>query len=252
MKNLRVPIKIATKKDKVGGIEYSKFRKFAILQNAKMASQYHDNRPLKPQAYIKLKSFLEPPSFRALEKIVAGEALSKGTKLAQVEPIIRFLLIELRWREGQPSGLNVDDISLSMSRFESTQSEPATPTRNPQNDQMGNETMGQFWLSQNNPGDPSAAPNVTNDSDAPTVTKDSQGSVKTNPKVSYTSDESVEQILNESQREFLLTQNGPDDHPVASAAASPGWFCEFKNSISESSAISTSFSESFATSCAAE
>ena len=28
--------------------------------------------------------------------------------------------------------------------------------------------------------------------------------------------ESVEPILNESQREFLLTQNGPEDSPAAS------------------------------------
>ena len=41
MKNLRVPIKITTKKDKVGGIEYNKFRKFAILQKEKM-TKYQD------------------------------------------------------------------------------------------------------------------------------------------------------------------------------------------------------------------
>ena len=102
MKNLRVPIKIATKKDKVGRIEFNKFRKFAILQNERM-NKNQDTRPLKPQAYIKLKNCLEPASLRALEKIVQGESLGKGTKLAYVEPIIRFLILELNWREGQPS-----------------------------------------------------------------------------------------------------------------------------------------------------
>ena len=127
MKNLRVPIKIATKKDKVGGIEFNKFKKFAILQNERM-NKNQDTRPLKPQAYIKLKNCLEPASLRALEKIVQGETLGKVTKLAHVEPIIRFLILELNWREGQPSGQNEENITLSLSLFEASQSVPADPS----------------------------------------------------------------------------------------------------------------------------
>ena len=127
MSILRVPIKIVTKKGKVGGIEYNKFRKFAILQNNKKMNKYLDDRPLKPGAYMKLKNYLEPVSFRALEKIVAGETLSKGTKLVHVEPIIRYLIIELGWREGQPSRQNEENITLSLSLFEASQSVPADP-----------------------------------------------------------------------------------------------------------------------------
>ena len=46
-----------------------------------------------------------------------------------------------------------------------------------------------------------------------TTAKDSQNSSK-KPEVKFTSDESVEQILNESQKEFLLTQNEPVDSSV--------------------------------------
>ena len=87
-----------------------------------------DTRPLKPQAYIKLKNCLEPASLRALEKIVQGESLGKGTKLAHVEPTIRFLILELNWREGQPSRQNEENITLSLSLFEASQSVPADPS----------------------------------------------------------------------------------------------------------------------------
>ena len=154
MSNLRVPIKVVTKKARVGGIEYNKFRKFAILRTEKMNKNL-DNRPLKPQAYIKLKNYLEPASFRALEKIVQGGSLGKGTKLAHVEPIIRFLIIELKWREGQPSRLNEENVTLSMSYLEASQSAPAdhsdvqSATRNSkgvventsESQHLGNETM---------------------------------------------------------------------------------------------------------------
>ena len=63
MKNLRVPIKIATKKDEVGGIEFKKFRKFAILQNERM-NKHQDTRPLKPQAYIKLEKLFGACKFQ--------------------------------------------------------------------------------------------------------------------------------------------------------------------------------------------
>ena len=66
MSNLRVPIKVVTKKAKVGGIEYNKFRKFAILLNRKM-NKYQDTRSLKPQAYIKqeaMENFVFPDEIK--------------------------------------------------------------------------------------------------------------------------------------------------------------------------------------------
>ena len=220
MKNLRVPIKIATKKDKVGGIEFNKFKKFAILQNERM-NKNQDTRPLKPQAYIKLKNCLEPASLRALEKIVQGESLGKGTKLAYVEPIIRFLIIELNWREGQPSRQNEENITLSLSLFEASQSVPADPS-NPSDvqgvtrsstekgqsalasQQIGNETMSQFWSSEKAPDDPVIDKSATRDLFSMTQFESSQST----PDDDYSAAESaVRDSTRKTQVEFILEEN---------------------------------------------
>ena len=96
-----------------------------MAQNKK---HLYDVRPLKPGAYNKLKNHLGPLSWKALGAIVDGETLSKGVKLTHLEPIIRFLLTELGWRQGQTSLRDEDkeaiDMSLSVSQIFSTQTNP--------------------------------------------------------------------------------------------------------------------------------
>ena len=74
----------------------------------------------------------------------------------------------------------------------------------PENRQLGNESVNQFLSSQSAPDDPSTATNAAKDSG----TKD-----KIRPRVVFTSDESVMQIVNESQREHEITHT--DDKPFS-------------------------------------
>ena len=208
------------KRDKVGRIEFNKFRKFAILQNERM-NKNQDTRPLKPQAYIKLKNCLEPASFRTLEKIVQGESLGKGTKLAPVEAIIRFLIIELNWREGQPSLQNEENITLSLSLFEASQSVSADPP-NPSDvqgvtrsstekgqsalasQQIGNETMSQFWSSQKAPDDPVIDKSATRDSFSMTQFESSQSTPDDD---NSAAESAVRDSTRKTQVEFILEEN---------------------------------------------
>ena len=208
------------KKDKVGGIEFNKFRKFAILQNER-TNKNQDTRPLKPQAYIKLKNCFEPASLRALEKIVQGESLGKGTKLAHVEPIIRGLILELNWREGQPSGQNEENITLSFILFEASQSVSADPSNHSDiqgvtrsskekgqsalaSQQIGNETMSQFWSSEKAPDDPVIDKSATRDSFSMTQFESSQST----PDDDYSAAESaVRDSTRKTQVEFILDEN---------------------------------------------
>ena len=101
MKNLKIPVKIHTKVSKIRNLaEYQKLKKMAISQNR---SHLFDTRPLKKEGYDKLKNYLAPLPWKALDAIISGEDLPKGIKLCHLEPIIRFLITELGWRQGQPS-----------------------------------------------------------------------------------------------------------------------------------------------------
>ena len=104
MRNLRIPIKITTKNTPVHRIKnlakHHQLKKMAISQNR---SHLFDTRPLKGSAHDKLRNHLGPLPWKALEAVVAGETVPKGIKMCHFEPIIRFFLTELGWREGQPS-----------------------------------------------------------------------------------------------------------------------------------------------------
>ena len=63
----------------------------------KFCKMSYDSRPLKAEAKEKLKSHLDHLPWKALdlEAIVDGDPSPKGIQKQHLEPIIRFLLIEL-------------------------------------------------------------------------------------------------------------------------------------------------------------
>ena len=99
-KNVQASIKITT-----GGAAKHKIKDLVKLKKKAMAdnrSHLFDTRALKREAHNILRNRLGPLPFKALVAIVGGEECPKGTRLTHLEPIIRFLLTELGWREGQP------------------------------------------------------------------------------------------------------------------------------------------------------
>ena len=125
---MKLPIRIsaAAPKHRIQDLaNLHKMKKMAIAQNR---PQLYDTRPLKPGAYNKLKNHLGPHAWKALVAIVEGETLQKGVKLTHLEPIIRFLLTESGWRQGQTSQRDEDkeaiDMTLSVSQLMNTQNNP--------------------------------------------------------------------------------------------------------------------------------
>ena len=103
MRNLRRPIKIKIGAPKNRIQDLANQQKLKMMAFSQNKNQLFDTRPLKSTANNKLKNHLGPLPMKALVAIVAGETPPKGIKMCHLEPIIRFLLIELGWREGQPS-----------------------------------------------------------------------------------------------------------------------------------------------------
>ena len=123
---MRLPLKISSAAPKNRIQDLAKHHK--LKKMAQNKPSLYDTRPLKPGAYNKLKNYLGPIPWKALMAIVEGETLERGVKLTHLEPIIRFLLTELGWRQGQTSVRDEDkeaiDMTLSVSQLFSTQ----TPT----------------------------------------------------------------------------------------------------------------------------
>ena len=177
MRKLRASIKISSVAPKHRIKDLVKLKKIAMSNNR---SHLFDTRPLKREGLNKLRNHLGPLPFKALVAIVGGEECPKGTRLTHLEPIIRFLLTELGWREGQPSVQPLVHVEESMETSQLTPSQ------------------SNFISTQNNPIDPAAI----------NVTKDLSGD--------QTSEENQVNFGAESQQEFLKTQHQPKDHSAAS------------------------------------
>ena len=91
-----------------------------------------------------MKNHLDHLPWKALEAIVDGEPSPKGIQKQHLEPIIRFLLIELGWREGQPGPLNESNTAMETS--------------------MGVLSQDAALSTQNDPSENSSAPIVTKSS----------------------------------------------------------------------------------------
>ena len=123
---MKLPLKISAAAPKHRIQDLAKHHKMKMMAQNKTA--FYDTRPLKLGAYNKLKNHLGSQSWKALLAIVKAEPLQKGVKLTHLEPIVRFLLTELGWREGQTSLCDEDkeaiEMSLSVSQLLSSQNEP--------------------------------------------------------------------------------------------------------------------------------
>ena len=87
--------KFIQKSEKIRNLaQYQKLKKMAISQNR---SHLFDTRPLKKEGHDKLRNYLAPLPWKALDAIISGEDLPKGIKLCHLEPVIRFLITELGW-----------------------------------------------------------------------------------------------------------------------------------------------------------
>ena len=175
MRNLRTSIKITTGGPKHRIKDLVKLKKKAMSANR---SHLFDTRPLKREGHNKLKNHLGPLPFKALMAIFGGEEPPKGTRLAHLEPIIRFLLTELGWREGQPSA-QPPDIEGVHEKMETSQMTPS---------------QVDFISTQNTPVDSAAV----------SVTRDFEGK--------QTPEGNEVNFGAESQQEFLKTQHQPKDH----------------------------------------
>ena len=215
MRNLRIPIKIATKNTPVHRIKdlakYHKFKMMAISQNR---SHLFDTRPLKRSAHNKLRNHLGPLPWKALEAIVAGETVPKGTKLSHLEPIIRFLLTELGWREGQPSHEDdkLEDMSISVSQLMSTQNAPTedlSSAKNATKDCQDNLTESQmeFLKTQNRPDDNSGAKSVP---EQPVTDQNGNNSLTLTQMI-----EELESSGLEEKKDELVDEKKSEDHSVA-------------------------------------
>ena len=58
-----------------------------------------DTRPLKEEAWMKCKDSLDSIQMSGLEAIVDGKSLPNGYRRVNLEQVIRFMIIELKWRQ---------------------------------------------------------------------------------------------------------------------------------------------------------